>query len=75
VPVKTVYHLSTESVGTIVGWLIEEVSQFKNRPEDYVDTTYTEEVLRKLSKEMGFSYDSIVEALTESESEVVSDIR
>lgn len=74
VAIQRNYHLSTESASTIAGWLIEEVANFKLRPQEYVEPVDTERILRTICKEMCFSYDGIVDALTESESEVVSDL-
>jgi len=74
IPVKIDFQFSVESVGTITGWLIEEIANFKLRPEEYFDKADTERILRTICKEMSLTYERIIEAIEESEEEASSDL-
>lgn len=71
VPVKIDYQLSTESVGTIVGWLVQEMASFKLHPEAYTEPLVTEQTLRTICKEMNLPYWRLWMSIQDEESEGV----
>lgn len=74
-PVKINYQLSAESVGTITGWLIQEMTSFKLHPESYISISVTESILRNLCVEFDINYDKLWSEIdTVNELEVLSDI-